>query len=233
MSGIDPDAADPGDAAGSASSLLGLDGSDETVVQGWSAPTADAAAPAVDPLADVDPTAVADGQPASAADEAAQAGSWDPAEVSPLGASDDLDVESLVLTLETVTAERDSHLADLQRLTADFSNFRKQATKRQSETVTSAGAGVAEKLLPVLDACEAAIAQGSDDVQPIFAQLLETLTKEGLEQLGGADVAFDPLMHEAVIHEPGEGEPTVAEVLRTGYLWNGRVIRPAMVKVLG
>ena len=52
---------------------------------------------------------------------------------------DELDVETLVTTLETVTAERDSHLADLQRITAEFSNFRRQATKRQTDFVDAIG----------------------------------------------------------------------------------------------
>ena len=59
------------------------------------------------------------------------------------------------------------------------------------------------------------------------------LEKEGLERVAPAGEPFDPNLAEAVMHEPGEGEPTVTEVLRTGYLWQGRVIRPAMVKVAG
>ena len=48
-----------------------------------------------------------------------------------------------------------------------------------------------------------------------------------------AGVPFDPHVHEAVLHEDGEGETVVAEVMRTGYLWNKRVVRAAMVKVRG
>ncbi len=148
-------------------------------------------------------------------------------------AAEDLDVETLVSTLEDVTAERDSHLADLQRITAEFSNFRRQASKRQTDTIEHAASGLAGKLLPVLDACDAAILQGAADVEPIQSALLETLRKEDLEVLTEAGEAFDPERHEAVIHEAGEGEPTVAEVMRSGYAWNGRVLRPAMVKVQG
>lgn len=161
-------------------------------------------------------------EPGAAADQ--------PAEV----AVDDLDVETLVATLETVTAERDSHLADLQRITAEFSNFRRQATKRQTDTVEHAASGLAGKLLPILDACDAALLQGATDVEPIQAALVETLRKEGLELVTEAGEVFDPERHEAVMHEAGEStEPTVAEVLRTGYVWNGRVLRPAMVRVQG
>jgi molecular chaperone GrpE len=147
---------------------------------------------------------------------------------------DPLDVETLVATLESVTAERDSHLTDLQRISAEFSNFRRQASKRQTDTIEHAAAGLAGKLLPVLDACDAAMLQGANDVEPIRAALLETLAREGLESVADAGEIFDPERHEAVMHEEGSGgEPTVAEVMRTGYVWNGRVLRPAMVKVQG
>lgn len=157
-----------------------------------------------------------------------------PAPAAPGGGEAPLDVETLVATLETVTTERDSHLNDLQRLQAEFANFRRQATKRQTDTIEHAASGLAGKLLPVLDACDAALLQGASDVEPIRSALIETLNKEGLEVLTEAGEIFDPERHEAVMHEDGDdGEPTVAEVMRTGYVWNGRVLRPAMVKVRG
>ena len=63
--------------------------------------------------------------------------------------------------------------------------------------------------------------------------LLDVLTKAGLEVIDHRGVPFDPTVHEAVLHEPGDGEasPSVVEVLRTGYRWNGRILRAAMVKV--
>lgn len=151
--------------------------------------------------------------------------------------SDDatIDVETLVATLEAVTAERDSHLADLQRLTAEFANFRRQATRRQTETIEHAASGLAEKLLPVLDACEAAIAHGATDVEPIHGTLVDALRKEGLERVAALSEPFDPELHEAVMHAEGDGSggPVVVDVMRSGYVWNGRVLRPAMVKVEG
>ena len=145
-----------------------------------------------------------------------------------------LDVESLVASLEAVSAERDAYLADVQRVTAEFANFRRQATKRQSETVEHAASGLAEKLLPILDACDAALTQGAVDVEPIEGALIEVLRKEGLEVLSESGSPFDPERHEAVMHEQGDGlEPVVAEVMRAGYVWNGRVLRPAMVRVKG
>ena len=76
--------------------------------------------------------------------------------------------------------------------------------------------------------------QGASDVEPIQAALLEVLRKEGLEVLNEAGMLFDPERHEAVMHDEGNNEePTVSEIMRTGYVWNGRVLRPAMVRVQG
>ena len=142
-------------------------------------------------------------------------------------------VEDLVAALEAVTAERDQHLADLQRVSAEFQNFRK---KRNSEFAAQAGSRVAEALLPVLDACDAAAQQGVEGVEPIAGQLRGELERAGLQVIAEVDAPFDPNLHEAAMSEPGDdGQdgPIVAQVLRTGYAWNGRVLRAAMVKVKG
>ena len=145
-------------------------------------------------------------------------------------------VEDLVAALEAVTAERDQHLADLQRVSAEFQNFRKQTEKRNSEFAAQAGSRVAEALLPVLDACDAAAQQGVEGVEPIAGQLRGELERAGLQVIAEIDAAFDPNLHEAAMSEPGDdgqNGPIVAQVLRTGYAWNGRVLRAAMVKVKG
>jgi molecular chaperone GrpE len=67
----------------------------------------------------------------------------------------------------------------------------------------------------------------------LHTQLLGTLEKLGLVRVAEADVPFDPNIHEAVMHAEGDGDPSVAQVLRSGYLWNGKVVRPAMVQVVG
>ena len=145
-------------------------------------------------------------------------------------------VEDLVVTLEAVTAERDQHLADLQRVTAEFQNFRKQTDKRNADFAAQAGSKVAEALLPVLDACDAAAQQGVEGVEPIAGQLRGELERAGLQVIADLDAPFDPNLHEAAMSEPGDdGQdgPVVAQILRTGYAWNGRVLRAAMVKVKG
>lgn len=142
------------------------------------------------------------------------------------------DLEELP-SVEELVAQRDGYLNDLQRVTAEFANYRRKAAERQQETVAMAAADIVEKVLPVLDACDAAVAQGAGDVVPIRDALFGALEKEGLAKLDDPGAPFDPTCHEAVVHEPGEGEAVIAEVLRAGYEWNSRVLRPAMVKVRG
>ena len=168
-----------------------------------------------------------------AAEDTADPGPDEQVEQSPDAAGDSGADEEALPSVEELIAQRDGHLSDLQRVTAEFANYRRKATERQQETVAVAAAGIVEKMLPVLDACEAAVAQGADDVVPIRDALFAMLEKEGLVRLDASGGPFDPNCHEAVVHEPGEGEAVIAEVLRAGYQWNSRVLRPAMVKVRG
>lgn len=128
------------------------------------------------------------------------------------------------------------YLGDLQRVSAEFANFRKQTEKRNLDLMARASQRLAEALLPVLDACDAAALQGIDGVEQIHTQLMSVLGNEGLEVIADIDEPFDPNRHDAVMTEPAEEDDqgtVVAEMLRTGYAWKGRVIRPAMVKVRG
>jgi molecular chaperone GrpE len=137
-----------------------------------------------------------------------------------------------------VLAERDEFRDTMLRVKAEFDNYRKR-TARDQEAMAAAAAGrMAEGLLLVLDACEAAIVQGAEDVEPIRRQLIDTLAKEGLEVIDAVGAPFDPNLHEAVLHEPAEGDEgdegeVVVDSMRTGYLWRGQVLRPSMVKVRG
>jgi len=147
-------------------------------------------------------------------------------------ASAEVTVESLVADLERVVSERDGYLDALQRSQADFDNFRKQAQRRLTDEVERRVSALAEALLPVLDACDGALAHGVSEVEPIVSALLLVLEKEALTRLDPLGQPFDPTVADAVVHEPGEGgEHIVSEVLRPGYAWQGRVLRPAMVKV--
>ncbi len=135
--------------------------------------------------------------------------------------------------LSALASERDDYLDQLRRLQADFENYRKRVLKQQDELAERATEGLVADLLPVLDACDAAVQHGDDAAAPIAKALTDVLEKQGLVKLAPAGEAFDPNHHEAVAHEPGEGESVVTEVLRAGYLWKGRVLRPAMVRVRG
>jgi molecular chaperone GrpE len=180
---------------------------------------------------DHDEIVAADGDLGSsevAADQAATAGD---AGADPGGAPADEDVD-----LPTALAQRDEYLALARQVQADFENFRKRTLKQQTDAASGAAARLVEGLLPVLDACDNAVLHGVEGVAPVHRQLLDVLGKAGLEVVATEGSAFDPNVHEAVLHEPaddGEGgaEPRIVEVLRTGYLWQGRTLRAAMVKV--
>lgn len=133
-----------------------------------------------------------------------------------------------------LTRERDEFKDIALRLQADFENFRKRSAALISDEVDRATGRLVEAMLPVLDACEAAVAHGVAGVEQVWSALLGALQREGLEALDLEGAPFDPELAEAVLREEGDGsEPIVAEVLRTGYRWKGRVLRAAMVKVKG
>jgi molecular chaperone GrpE len=147
-------------------------------------------------------------------------------------------VEAAVLEVEhdldALLAERDSYKDIALRLQADFDNYRKRVATQLTDEVQRATGRIAEALLPVLDACEAAFVQHPAEVEPIFNSLLGELRKLGLEAMNLHERPFDPALAEAVVHEAGDSaEPIVSEVLRSGYTWNGRVLRAAVVKTSG
>lgn len=146
-------------------------------------------------------------------------------------------VEELATTevsIEDVLKERDEFKDIALRVQADFENYRKRAATQMSDELDRALGKLVEQLLPVLDACEAAVAHGVEGVEQVWSSLIGALQKQGLEALDLADKPFDPALADAVVHEEGDGsEPIVLEVLRTGYRWKGRVLRAAMVKVKG
>lgn len=143
-------------------------------------------------------------------------------------------------------AERDEYLELLRRERAEFENFRKRASKEQNEAVDRGAEQVCSELMLVLDnfgyTLQAA-EQSSDDqlakgVEMVHRQLLETLERFGLETVPGEGATFDPNIHEAVAQvdageELGEAveEPVVVEVMRSGYRFKDRLLRPAAVKV--
>ncbi len=139
---------------------------------------------------------------------------------------DDIDVA-------TIARERDDYLDALKRLQADFENYKKRILKQQTEHLERAAEGLVGKLLPVLDTFDLAMKHGGDGLDQVQGQLIAALEKEGLERIDPLGKPFDPNESEAVAHEEGDGGPVVSEVMRTGYRFKGKLLRPAMVKVKG
>ncbi len=136
--------------------------------------------------------------------------------------------------LTALTEERDAYLDSLRRVQADFENYRKRVQREMSAARDAGAANLAGKLIDVLDTVDLALAHDpSDSVAQIATALVDALSKEGLERVDAFGAAFDPELHDAVLHEEGDGPAEVIEVLRSGWKWNGRVLRPAMVKVKG
>ena len=93
---------------------------------------------------------------------------------------------SIEMSFDEISLERDEYLNLLQSVKAEFDNYKKRTDKRITETRTSARGEIVEKLLPVLDACDAAVTHGAEDVAAIRKVLLESLEIEGLKLVGRA-----------------------------------------------
>jgi molecular chaperone GrpE len=136
--------------------------------------------------------------------------------------------------LADATKERDEYLDALLRTKADYENYRKRKEREVSEARDAGAAALAGKLIDVLDTVDLALAHDpSDAIAQVAGALFDALGKEGLERIDALGAAFDPEVHDAVLHEEGDGPAEVIEVLRSGWKWGGRVVRPAMVKVKG
>ena len=171
----------------------------------------------------VDPSGFGDGDIADV-DELLDGLDDELAEGDPGAAPAEVDVDALI-------AERDQFRDLAMRLQADFENFRRRTAAQAEGDVDRATGRLAEALLPVLDAAEAAYVQHPDEVGPLLNLMLAELRKHGLETLDLTDQPFDPEVADAVAHAPGDGgEVVVAEVLRSGYRWRGKTLRAAMVR---
>ncbi len=131
----------------------------------------------------------------------------------------------------------DELLADLQRVTAEYANYRKRVDRDRAEVIEHATIKLLESLLPVLDAIELARQHG--DLEGPFKGVGESLEqiaeRQGLQRVGKKGDAFDPVIHHALVQAPEDPDvdfPVVAEVLQPGWrLASGRVLRPAGVAV--
>ena len=212
---------------------------------------AETAGAAPDPLAGVEPEPVAERDVEPAPDLAAEPGAAPTAGAAPdplteVGAEPRPDAEAEAADAEPdplaeAVRARDEYLDALRHLQADFENYRKRVQKQAAEQSDRATEGLVSKLLPVLDTVDLALAHASGEAEEtaglgqVATSLFEVLGKEGLVRIDALGQPFDPSEHDAVLHEAAEesGTPEVVEVLRSGWRWRERVLRPAMVKVKG
>ncbi|WP_410601400.1 nucleotide exchange factor GrpE [Amycolatopsis sp. lyj-90] len=142
------------------------------------------------------------------------------------------DSVSVATGLEKELAER---TADLQRLQAEYANYRKRVDRDREQVVTGAKASVVNDLLPLLDDLERAEQHGdlTGAFKAVGEKLVGSLQRSGLEPFGTEGEAFDPSVHEAVQHStsPDVAGPTVTTVMRRGYRFGERVLRAALVGV--
>jgi molecular chaperone GrpE len=138
-------------------------------------------------------------------------------------------------------AEKEELRTTLIHRQADFENFRKRVERERHEESRRATGVSIQHLLPVLDTFERALAAHDDPayaeyrkgVELIYKQLWETLAKQGLERIAAAGKQFDPHFHQAIerVETEDHEDGMVIDVLQPGYVFHGRVLRPATVRV--
>jgi len=164
-------------------------------------------------------------------------GSLDDENMNPLERTVTLEAE-----LVKAKAKADDYYGQLQRLQADFDNFRKRTQKERLDLIKYASEHLVVELLPVLDNFDRAVSAAkvnpdftsfSQGVEMILRQMQTALSKEGLKAMDAVGQPFDPNLHEAVLRVASEDHPenTVVEELQKGYYLKEKVLRPCMVKV--
>jgi molecular chaperone GrpE len=147
-------------------------------------------------------------------------------------------------TLREQAAKAQEHWDRFVRLNADFDNFKKRAAKDRLDAIKYANEALIERLLPVMDNFEAALAAGTSGegaqaqsllagVKMIATQLKGVLAESGLEEIDATGKPFDPAVHEALSQQPSNEVPEghVLQLMRKGYRLKERLVRPAAVVV--
>ncbi len=145
------------------------------------------------------------------------------------------------LEVAKLAADLDQLRQTLLRRQADFDNYRKRIEKERSEDSKRSAARVIEALIPMIDNFEQALAAQVESqcdgfrrgFELIYKQLLDTVAKIGTERIEPTGKPFDPHLHQAVdsVEMAEHQDGTIVQVMRPGYLFDGRVLRPAMVCV--
>ncbi len=150
-------------------------------------------------------------------------------------------LQELAQRFVEVERERDAHLDDLQRLAAEFDNYRKRVARDQESLVARSNERLVKELLPVLDDLERALeaaaeheeAKLEEGVRFVHRNLADLLRREGLAEIE-TNGRFDPHVHEALLSQPSEQEEgSVLDVVQKGYKLGDHVVRPARVVVSG
>jgi len=136
---------------------------------------------------------------------------------------------------EKYNAEHDAHL----RLAAEYDNFRKRTAKEKEQSYTNGKSDAVERLLPVYDNLERALNQPTEDaayqkgVEMTMNELVKILTSLGVEIFGNTGDAFDPNIHNAVMHTEDDSvaENTITQVFQKGFKLGEKIVRFAMVQV--
>ena len=141
------------------------------------------------------------------------------------------------------TDQRDYQIKELtetlQRLQADFENYKKRVDKEKQEFMQFATREFVKRILPIIDNFEVALAheQSHEDfkkgVELIYAQMREILPNHGIEEIDTEGKTYDPFMHQAMmtVHDPSKKENEIIEVFQKGYKMGNNAIRQAKVKV--
>jgi molecular chaperone GrpE len=170
------------------------------------------------------------GPPAGAESYVAEPEQFDVLAEEEAGAAPATDPEVSALTIQL-----EERTADLQRLKAEYDNYRRRAERDRQAGAELATAKVLSALLGTLDDIARAASHGdlTGPFQAVATSLESAVTSIGLESYGEMGDAFDPQIHEALVHsfQPGLEGPTCVEIYRSGYRYAGRVLRPAQVVV--
>jgi len=152
-----------------------------------------------------------------------------------------MDNDKAAAEIAKLTADLEELKQTLLRRQADFENYRKRVEKERFEDSKRATARVIEGLIPVIDGFEHALAAHREaeyesyrkGFELIYKQLLDNLARLGVERIEPTGKAFDPHLHQAMdrTETTEHADGTILQVFQPGYVFHGRVLRPAMVRV--
>ncbi|MCR4279248.1 MAG: nucleotide exchange factor GrpE [Candidatus Zambryskibacteria bacterium] len=136
--------------------------------------------------------------------------------------------------LKEAEGKAKEYLDGWQRSQADFTNIRKRDEEAKVEFLKFANADLVSQLLPVLDSLELSLPHGNKELEVIYKQLLSVLKSNGFEESNPVGERFDPRLHESIGTIPtdkSEDDHKILEVVQKGYILQGKIIRPAKVRI--